>query len=82
MLKNKLIDPACSKVFNTGLPAAAETSLLRNAVQLSKLTSQTSAQVKDGLVSRRVSFVLRSELPGIALVEQKKAASKRSSVAY
>lgn len=41
VLKNKLIDPACSKAFNTGLPIPSELSSVHIAAQLLLLTMPT-----------------------------------------
>jgi hypothetical protein len=48
MLKNKLFDPAFSKVFNTGLPAVDEASLADEDVQLSLLPLDVQRKVNTG----------------------------------
>jgi hypothetical protein len=48
MLKNKLIDPAYNKVFNTGLPTSDEAKLINEAVQLSLLPLDVQRKVNTG----------------------------------
>jgi hypothetical protein len=48
MLKNKLIDPAFRKVFNTGLPTIDKTNPICQAVQLSLLPLDVQRKVITG----------------------------------
>jgi hypothetical protein len=48
MLKNKLIDPAYSKVFNTGWPTIDEAKLINEAVRLSLLLLDVQRKVNTG----------------------------------